>query len=68
MSTLAIIGGTGKEGNALAFRFAKAGVNVIIGSRDAMKGDNAAREMNTRLGTSNVTGTTNREAASSAWT
>lgn len=64
--TLAIIGGTGKEGNALAFRFAKAGVNVIIGSRDAAKGENAAREMNTRLGTSNVTGTSNRDAAARA--
>ncbi len=65
-ATLAIIGGTGKEGNALAFRFAKAGVNVIIGSRDAMKGDNAAREMNARLGTSDVTGMSNREAAAQA--
>src|SRR5512137_1445419 len=55
--SLAIIGGTGKEGNALAFRFAKAGVNVIIGSRDATKGDNAAREMKARLGATNVTGT-----------
>ena len=64
--SVAIIGGTGKEGNALAFRFAKAGFNVIIGSRDAMKGDNAAREMNARLGTSNVTGMSNREAAAQA--
>jgi 8-hydroxy-5-deazaflavin:NADPH oxidoreductase len=64
--SLAIIGGTGKEGNALAFRFAKAGVKVIIGSRDATKGDLAARAMNTRLGATNVTGTTNREAAAKA--
>ncbi|MDE3087996.1 MAG: NADPH-dependent F420 reductase [Chloroflexota bacterium] len=63
---LAIIGGTGKEGNALAFRFAKAGVNVIIGSRDAAKGDNAAREMNARFSATNVTGTSNRDAAAQA--
>lgn len=64
--SIAIIGGTGKEGNALAFRFARAGVNVIIGSRDAMKGENAAREMNARLGITNVTGTSNRAAAAQA--
>ncbi len=63
---IAIIGGTGKEGNALAFRFAKAGVNVIIGSRDAAKGENAAREMNARLGSTNVTGMSNRAAAAQA--
>jgi NADPH-dependent F420 reductase len=63
---IAIIGGTGKEGNALAFRFAKAGLNVIIGSRDATKGENAAREMNTRLGLANVSGTLNRAAAAQA--
>ena len=64
--SLAIIGGTGKEGNALAFRFAKAGVHVIIGSRDATKGDTVAREMNARLGVTNVSGTSNREAAARA--
>lgn len=64
--TIALIGGTGKEGNALAFRLAKAGVNIIIGSRDAAKGDNAAREMNARLGSTNVTGTSNRDAAAKA--
>jgi NADPH-dependent F420 reductase len=63
---IAVIGGTGKEGNALAYRFARAGVSVIIGSRDATKGENAAREMNARLGASNVSGTSNRAAAAQA--
>jgi 8-hydroxy-5-deazaflavin:NADPH oxidoreductase len=63
---LAIIGGTGKEGNALAFRFAKAGVSVIIGSRDPAKGENAAREMNARLGVAHVAGASNRDAAAQA--
>ncbi len=63
---IAVIGGTGKEGNALAYRFARAGLPVIIGSRDATKGENAAREMNARLGSSNVSGTSNREAAARA--
>ncbi len=63
---MAIIGGTGKEGNALAARFARAGVRVIIGSRDAAKGENAARELNTRLGRNDVEGTSNRAAAAKA--
>ncbi len=63
---IAVIGGTGKEGNALAYRFAKAGIPVIIGSRDATKGENAAREMNTRLGLANVSGTSNHDAAAQA--
>lgn len=65
-TTLAIIGGTGKEGNALAFRFARAGVRVLIGSRDAVKAQNAASETNKRIGTTNVEGYSNREAATKA--
>ena len=34
---LAILGGTGQEGRALALRWAHAGYAVIIGSRDAAK-------------------------------
>ena len=33
MTTIAIIGGTGAEGLGLAMRFAKAGQEVLIGSR-----------------------------------
>lgn len=66
IESVAIIGGTGKEGNALAARFAKGGVPVIIGSRDAVRGETAAREMNLRLGVTNVEGTSNREAAAKA--
>lgn len=64
--SLAIIGGTGKEGNALATRFALAGVRVLIGSRDALKAQNAAEELNKRTGKSTVEGYTNREAAAKA--
>ncbi len=66
MTSLAVIGGTGKEGNALAARFARAGVPVIIGSRDALRGEQAAREMNERLGVTHVEGTANRAAAEKA--
>jgi NADPH-dependent F420 reductase len=63
--TIAIIGGTGKEGSALAARFARAGVQILIGSRDSLKAQSAATEMNARLGT-NIQGYSNRDAASRA--
>ncbi len=66
MTTLAIIGGTGKEGNAIAARFARAGVPVVIGSRDAARGQAAAKEMNARLNVEDVQGTSNRGAAEKA--
>lgn len=64
--SIAIIGGTGKQGNALAARFAKAGVRVIIGSRDAARAQNAANDLNARVGAANVEGYANREAAARA--
>jgi NADPH-dependent F420 reductase len=42
---LAIIGGTGKEGRGLALRWAAAGHQVIIGSRDAERGRAGALEL-----------------------
>jgi 8-hydroxy-5-deazaflavin:NADPH oxidoreductase len=66
IDSIAIIGGTGKEGNALAARFARAGVRVIIGSREAARGSTAAREMAGRLGVEQIEGTSNREAAEKA--
>ena len=35
--TLAILGGTGPQGKGLALRFARAGVPVALGSRDAAR-------------------------------
>jgi NADPH-dependent F420 reductase len=55
---IAIIGGTGKEGSALATRWARAGHQVILGSRDAEK----ARARAAELG-GGVTGGGNLEAA-----
>jgi len=64
--SLAVIGGTGSEGSAIAARFAKAGVRVLIGSRDAMKAQNTANIINTKFGSNNVEGYSNREAAAKA--
>ncbi|MGE5140331.1 MAG: NADPH-dependent F420 reductase [Rudaea sp.] len=66
MTRLAVIGGTGKEGNALAARFARAGVEVLIGSRDAGRGAAAAEDLNRRLGLETARGMSNRDAAEQA--
>ncbi len=65
---LAILGGTGKEGKGLAYRWAKAGYNVFIGSRKAEKAQNAADEVRARLenGNAPVRGLLNPEAAAQA--
>jgi NADPH-dependent F420 reductase len=46
---IAVIGGTGKEGKGLAYRWAKAGYRVIIGSRTPEKARAAAAELETLL-------------------
>lgn len=65
--TIAVLGGTGKEGKGLAFRWARAGYRVLIGSRSSEKAVKAASEIMELLeGTSSVVGATNREAAEQA--
>ncbi len=63
MNTIAILGGTGKEGTGLALRWAKAGYSVILGSRSAERAAEAAQAMNAQLGLSSVRGLGNDEAA-----
>tara|TARA_R110001606_G_scaffold156044_1_gene298704 strand:- start:879 stop:1529 length:651 start_codon:yes stop_codon:yes gene_type:complete len=60
-SKIAVIGGTGKLGSALAWRLARAGRNVIIGSRTADSAAEKAAELGHRL-----TGMANAEAAAAA--
>jgi NADPH-dependent F420 reductase len=62
-TTIAILGGTGKEGQGLALRWANAGHKIIIGSRLAEKAQGVASELNARLGLSRVEGMENSEAA-----
>ncbi len=65
--TIAVLGGTGKEGKGLAYRWAKAGYQVLIGSRFSEKAVTAASEIMELLeGESSVVGTTNQEAAQQA--
>jgi NADPH-dependent F420 reductase len=62
--TIAILGGTGKEGKGLALRWAKAGYHILIGSRSLIKARASALEILDLLyGKAFVEGTTNVEAA-----
>ena len=63
MKHIAVIGGTGKEGSGLAMRWARAGYEVIIGSRSEEKGIRVAAELNARAGVSTIRGTHNVQAA-----
>lgn len=63
LPTLAILGGTGKEGPGLALRWATAGYHVIIGSRQAEKALATAAELNAELGRQVVVGMENGAAA-----
>jgi hypothetical protein len=64
--TLGIIGGTGNEGQGLAYRWAKAGYHIILGSRTPDKAERIAAELNERLDAVAVQGVGNAEAAESA--
>ena len=64
--TVAVLGGTGKEGPGLAMRWANAGYPVIIGSRQTEKAERIANELNAKLGIDTIRGLQNNEAARQA--
>lgn len=64
--SIAILGGTGEQGPGLALRWAKAGEEVIIGSRQKEKGEKVAAELNQELGKELLRGTDNVTAAAAA--
>ena len=54
---IAVLGGTGKEGKGLAYRWAKAGYRVLIGSRSSERAVTTASEIMELLeGSSSVVG------------
>lgn len=64
---IAILGGTGKEGKGLAYRWAKAGHTILIGSRSVEKAAAAAEEIQALfVKPVNVIGKTNPDAAQEA--
>lgn len=64
--TIAVLGGTGKEGSGLAMRWALKGYRVIIGSREAEKAQMRVAELNEQLGGEYLIGMANTDAAEQA--
>ena len=64
LPVIAVIGGTGKEGKGLAYRWSQAGYRVIIGSRSAEKAAATAEELQQLLASGvAASGMPNLEAA-----
>ncbi|WP_028222347.1 NADPH-dependent F420 reductase [Paraburkholderia oxyphila] len=67
---IAILGGTGPQGQGLALRFAKAGIDVALGSREQARSADIAAELNRRIseyeGRGEIEGYANAEAVSRA--
>lgn len=63
---VSILGGTGEQGPGMALRWAKAGVDVIIGSRQESKAVQVAEELNKELGQVVIRGMANPDAAAAA--
>lgn len=61
--TIAVLGGTGKEGSGLALRWAHAGHPVIIGSRSPERATETAATINRRIGADRARGSDNLSAA-----
>ncbi len=66
LPTIAILGGTGKEGPGLAMRWASAGYPIIIGSRQEEKAQATAAELREKLKLDNIRGMENSAAARQA--
>ncbi len=67
---IAVIGGTGPQGKGLAYRFARHGHEVVLGSRAAEKAESVAGEIRERLAADaregTVSGAVNADAAQGA--
>lgn len=63
---IAVLGGTGPEGLGLAARLAQIGESVIIGSRSAERGEEAARNLREKLPQASLAGAANAQATAEA--
>ena len=63
---VAIVGGTGNLGSALALRLGAPGVKVIIGSRDAQKAQSVVGALRPKMRAGELEGTTNQQAVKDA--
>jgi NADPH-dependent F420 reductase len=60
---IGIVGGTGPEGSGLAYRWARAGEHIVIGSRDAQRAVETAARLRARTGgTAQIDGADNAAA------
>lgn len=66
LPTIAIIGGTGKEGTGLALRWAAVGYKILIGSRDPAKARLSADTINNQLSIKTTIGLINEDAVRKA--
>jgi hypothetical protein len=64
--SVAIVGGTGNLGTALALRLGAPGVKVIIGSRDQQKAQNVVEALRPKMRAGELVGTINSEAVQQA--
>jgi NADPH-dependent F420 reductase len=60
--TIAVLGGTGPQGRGLAYRFARAGLEVVLGSRSTERAASTAAHVSERAGRA-VSGADNLAAA-----
>ena len=58
---IGVVGGTGNEGRGLAVRFALTGLPVTIGSRDAARAVDVARELSERHAAASIAGASNED-------
>ncbi|MFN2586794.1 MAG: NADPH-dependent F420 reductase [Actinomycetota bacterium] len=63
---VAVIGGTGEEGFGLASRWARAGIEIVIGSRDEGRARDAATRLVDRVAGAAASGLENAAAAASS--
>ena len=63
---IGFVGGTGPEGKSLALRFALAGEDVFVGSRDASRSDAVAAEIATYSPFGEISSGLNSDAAREA--
>ena len=66
MTRIAIIGGTGPQGQGLALRFARAGVQVALGSRDGARATEIVAGLNAKIGSDLIEGFDNAGAVAAA--
>ncbi|MGB8962100.1 MAG: NADPH-dependent F420 reductase [Pseudonocardiaceae bacterium] len=64
--TIGVLGGTGPQGRSLAYRWAVAGLPVLIGSRDTRRAEGTAAALRERVGSQQVRGADNAGCAAAA--